>query len=552
MDKSKKTLKESAAMRWFALLLVSGLTFSTYWFQDFFSGLKGMMETQMGFTSEEFGRLIGLTTIANVFGMIIVGGMILDKWGVRTAGLVFGGLAVLGGGITSMAANGFFGEDHSTQLTMMIVGRIMFGSGLEVACVVATTTVVKWFKGYELALAMAINMGFGRLGSAMGIALSPDIALTVPPTVTFAATLLGVALIMFVIYTFFDVKIDKQLKTQKAAKQAETGEVEEEEEFKFSDLFKLLKNSSFIYIALLCVSFYAAVFPFIQYAPDLLINKFDFTGKLPQGGFEIAGSSSYGTALIYIGLFIYALAFALVPTKMKTATKKMLSLVIIVGSFAILAYLLRDTFAIWFKNGSKTASLIPLGTIIFTPIFGSYVDNKGKAASLMILGSLLLIFAHVSLSIFDNVILAYAGLFSLGIAFSLVPAAMWPSVAKIVSQSRLGTAYSTMFTIQNWGLLAFFWGIGAILEWVNPTVVSKIQGIRQNFEAQGLTSAEISEQITLMKANGEFPIYNYTVPIFILVICGLISIFLAYKLKAADKRQGYGLELPSDQRPNDE
>ena len=258
MNAIKRTLRESPAMRWFALLLISGLTFSTYWFQDFFGGIKPLMESDMGFTSEEFGRLIGLTTIANMFGMIIIGGMILDKWGIRVAGLLFGGLAVLGGAISAMASTGFFGESHSTMLNFMILGRVFFGVGLEVVCVVATRTVVKWFKGYELALAMAINMGFGRLGSALGIAVSPDLAVnSVPPAVVFAATLIGVALIMFVIYLIFDIKIDKQTKGANV-------DGEEEEEFKFSDLFKLLRNKSFLYIALLCVAFYAAEFPPIQ------------------------------------------------------------------------------------------------------------------------------------------------------------------------------------------------------------------------------------------------------------------------------------------------
>jgi MFS family permease len=170
-------------------------------------------------------------------------------------------------------------------------------------------------------------------------------------------------------------------------------------------------------------------------------------------------------------------------------------------------------------NGPKTASLIPLGTILFTPIFGSYVDRKGKGASLMILGSLLLIFAHLSLALSDIKLLAYAGLLSLGIAFSLVPAAMWPSVAKIVPEKRLGTAYASMFTVQNWGLGLFFWGIGALLDLVNK---GNLEAIR----------------------NGEMS-YDYTIPILILVLCGVISIFLSFKLKQADKRQGYGLELPS-------
>ena len=243
MEQMKKTLRDSAAIRWLVLVLISGLMFSTYWFQDFFGGLKPLMESTMGFTSEEFGRLIGLTTIANMFGMIIVGGMILDKWKVRIAGLVFGSLAAVGAGISALASAGFFGDNHSTILTLMIVGRIMFGSGLEVVCVICTRTIVKWFKGYELALGMAINMGFGRLGSALGIAISVDIANgSVPPAVSFAATLIGLAMIMFLVYLIFDIRLEKQ--------DAAVATDEPEEEFKFTDLFKIIRNPSFLYIAL--------------------------------------------------------------------------------------------------------------------------------------------------------------------------------------------------------------------------------------------------------------------------------------------------------------
>jgi MFS family permease len=294
MNKSAKTIKDSAAIRWLVLILISGLMFSTYWFQDFFSPLRDLMETDLGINSEEFGRIIGLTTIANMFGMIIIGGIILDKWGIRLAGLAFGGLATLGGAITALASVGYFGEDKSSILTGLIIGRILFGSGLEVVCVVVTRTVVKWFKGYELALAMAINMGFGRLGTALAIAISLDIAgVKVSPAVVFAASLIGLSLILFFVYLFFDVKLDKQEKAirEEALKHKNskiTGRKPDEmvdEDFRFSDLVKLATNKSFIYIALLCVAFYSAVFPFIQYAPDLLLTSLDlvtFCPNLPQ------------------------------------------------------------------------------------------------------------------------------------------------------------------------------------------------------------------------------------------------------------------------------
>ncbi|MEA1886709.1 MAG: MFS transporter [Bacteroidota bacterium] len=516
METVKKTMRDSTAIRWVMLLLLSALMFATYWFQDFYGGLKGLMESELGFTSEEFGRVIGLTTIANMFGMIIVGGIILDKWGIRLTGIVFGGLATLGGALNAMATAGVFGDSHDIQLTMMIVGRILFGTGLEVTCVVATRTIVKWFKGYELALAMAINVGFGRLGSALGIAISPDFASGhVAPAVTFAASLMGIALIIFIIYSFFDIKIDRQSKIAAA-------EAEVEEEFSFNDLVKLATNPSFIYIALLCVSFYAAVFPFIQYAPDMLVNKFGFAYNLPgdgSGDIVIAGSKALGNASLYIAFFLFGIMFSAVPANLKSSRARYTTMVIVGVLFALFIYALRDTLSLWLNNGPKTASLIPLGTILFTPIFGNYVDKKGKAASLMILGSALLIFAHLVLALSDVKLLAYAGLLSLGIAFSLVPAAMWPSVAKIVAENRLGTAYASMFTVQNWGLGLFFWGLGALLDLVN----------KPNLEA--------------IRAGEMF--YDYKIPMLVLVVSGLVAMFLAFKLKQADRKQEYGLELPS-------
>lgn len=515
-----KTSRDSAAMRWFVLILISGLTFSTYWFQDFMSGLKGIMESEMGFSSEEFGRIIGLTTIANMFGMIIIGGLILDKWGIRLTGYVFGVLATVGAATTALAASGFFGHDKSTILTMMIIGRIMFGSGLEILCVLATRTIVKWFKGYEMALAMAINIGFGRLGTALGMASSLDIGGGhFSPAVTFAATLIALSFLMFIIYSVFDVRIDRQVKGHILPGTAP----EEDEEFRFADFVKLITDKSFIYITLLCVTFYAAVFPFIQYAPDMLINKFGFTSKLPpEGSVMIFGSETMGIVGVYLILFVFALAFSIVPSRIANLNYRKIFTFSLVAVFAIIIYNFWGILQVWLHNGSKTASLIPLGTIVFTPIFGNVVDKKGKAASLMMLGSCLLIFAHLSLSLSNSITLGYAALVSLGIAFALVPAAMWPSVAKIVPENRLGTAYATMFTVQNWGLGAFFWGLGAVLDLVNH------------------------DKLTAIRAGKE--VYDYTIPIMMLVVCGIISIFLAALLKKADKKQGYGLEFPSSSK----
>lgn len=467
----KKAINDKKAVRWAVLVMVSILMFATYWFQDFFSPLQGLMRDAWGFSNADFGKVISATTFINMIGGIIVGGIILDRFGPKVCIFLFGGLAAAGATVCALGAYGVFGESQDARLYSMMVGRMIFGPGLEVTCVLISKTAVKWFKGYELALAMGINMVFGRMGSMLGIAFSAEIAGATPaPAVAFAAVLIGIGLIAFIAHLALDTKLDKD-RAAIADAATETA-VAEDEKFRMADLVKLVTNPSFIYITLLCVAFYSAVFPFIQYAPDLLINKFGFTRTLP----DLTGAS-FG-----------------------------------------------DIAAAWVTNGPKVASLIPFGTILFTPIFGAFVDKKGKAASLMMLGSGLLIFAHLSLSVFNSVTLGYVGLLALGVAFSLIPAAMWPSVAKIVPEKRLGTAYATMFTVQNWGLFAFFFGIGWLLDIVN------------------------ADNLTAIKAGDA--VYDYTIPILTLVGLGCISIFLAFMLKIADKRQGYGLELPSGHTPD--
>ena len=460
MDQMKQTLKDSAVMRWFVLVLISVLFFATYWFQDVFSPLKDLMESQMGVDPNDFGTLLSTSTWANCLGMIILGGIILDKWGIRVSGVLFGILVTAGGALTALGASDVLTSDPDNKLIIMAVGRVVFGIGLEITCVIVSRTVVKWFKGKELALAMAINVGFGRLGSFFANSFSLDIAGgAVTPAVTFAATLIGAGFIMFLIYLIFDVKLDKQLAL---------AEPEDDEQFKMGDLLKLIKNPTFLWIALLCVAYYSAVFPFTSaYGPSIMVHTYGFAQALPEG---------FGQ----MGFF--------------------------------------EQVQVYLTNGGKVIGLIPLGSIIFTPIFGSFMDRKGKAATMMFLGSGLLIFAHVSLAFIPIPAFGYAALLCLGIAFSLVPAAMWPSVAKIVPENRLGTAYATMFTIQNLGLALFFWLPGKIQE---------------------LTNEGISEAVKAGQAS-----YDYTWAIVPFIALGVVSIWLAYQLKRSDKKHDLGLERP--------
>jgi len=487
VDRAKKIIKDSAPVRFTVLGMISVLMFGTYWFQDALGPLKGLFESQLGFTSSQFGLLISSATWANLALMIIVGGIALDRWGIRKTGIVLALIATVGAFLVALGSMGVFGTSRNSMLISMIGGRILFGVGLETTCVLIQRTIVKWFKGKELALAMGLNVVVGRLGSFFAISFGLDIAGgKISTALITAASIIGVGTLLFLAYLIFDVKLDKQTGISDAASK--------EDRFRFKDLVELVTDRSFIYISLLCVAFYSAVFPFLQYAPDLLVNKFGFTFSMPDLG----------------GMTLWQ---------------------------KIAAYL---------QNGPKVSGLIPLGTILFTPIFGRLVDKKGKAASLMVLGSLLLIYAHITLSLLNNVFLGYTGLFALGIAFSLVPAAMWPSVAKIVVEKRLGTAYATMFTIQNYGLSAFYWGIGKVLDLTNPQVLEKLRSVRESLIAQGLDEVAIAQKVEEMRAVGEIPVYNYTIPILMLVGLGVVSIFLAFQLKRADVKQNYGLERPSD------
>ena len=445
---TEKTLKDSRAIRWTMLVIISLLVFATYWFYDVFSPLKDLMMTDLGIDSGSFGIVVSATTWANCLGMILVGGMILDKWGIRLSLIVFGLLVTLGAALTTIGASDLFTSDSTNRIILMAVGRIVFGIGTEIVSVIITCIVVKWFKGYELAMAMAISTGFGRLGSYFAVSFSLDIAGNrVMPVLGVATALILVAFLFTLVYLIFDRTLDRQVQ--------QAGETEDEA-FHVADFLKLLRNPSFLWITSLCVVYYSAVFPFIgAYGPSILHDKFGFSMSLPEN----TGNLSFW-----------------------------------------------EWIRIYLTNGPKIAGLIPLASLIFTPIFGAYIDRKGKAASMMLLGSVLLIFAHVSLTFFTIDALAYLALACLGIAFSLVPAAMWPSVAKIVPESRLGTAYATMFTVQNWGLALFYWLPGQVLESSNS---------------------------------------NYTIAFAPFVILGFVSIACALQLKKSDRKYGYGLEKPS-------
>ena len=457
MEAIKKSLRESKAARWTALVIISFTMLCGYYMVDVMAPLKGLLEQQLSWNSAEYGFFTSAYGWFNVFLlMLIIGGIILDKMGVRFSGVMAAIIMVIGAGLKfwAISTNTLDGVvwnilwwETKAQVFMAALGFAIFGVGVEVAGITVSKIIVKWFKGKELALAMGLEMAMARMGTGLAIGISLPLAKSmghVSKPVLLGLVLLCIGLITFIIYTFMDRKLD--------ASEADIPKEEDEEGFRVRDIGKIISNRGWWYIAILCVLFYSAVFPYLKYATDLMIQKFEVTEKL-------AG---------------------LIP------------------------------------------AMLPFGTILLTPIFGNLYDRRGKGASIMILGAILLIFVHTMFAIpfLDHWLIAIFLMIVLGIGFSLVPSAMWPSVPKIIPERYLGSSYSLIFWVQNWGLM----GVPALIGWV-----------LQKYCITGY----------VMKEGVEVATYDYTLPMMIFASFGVLALFFALMLKAESARKGYGLESPN-------
>lgn len=452
METIQRKLNDSAILRWSMLLLVGFILSVNYYFYDAFSPLKSLLTSQLGFTSTDFGLFVSFYSIPNTFLlMAVLGGIILDKLGIRRTGFLFVFFMAIGAVITAYGASSSFQNggagyalmqsflpQYSAELKMMLLGRFLFGLGAETSIVVISKILVKWFKGKDLALAFGIKVGFGRLGTFAALNMSPRLTqegTQMDLAVWVAAILVVTGLLAFIVYILFDLKLDKQLNQNSTQKTAEP--------FSMRSLSDLLTNRTFIYVALLCVTFYSAAFPFMAYAPDFFLNK----------------------------------------------------------------------FGVSIKTSGSITSLLPLGTMIFTPLIGLFVDKKGKSASVMIIGALILTLVHLTFAL--TTFPPYLPMILLGVAFSLVPAAMWPTVVKLVDETKIGTAYGLMYSIQNLGLWGFPILAGMILDATNTESVNQL---------------------------------DYTWTILMFAGLGIIGLIFALMLKRDDKKYGYGVELPHNKK----
>jgi MFS family permease len=362
--------KPSPFFRWMVLVVISLAMFGNYYVYDSIAPIADMLKESLNFSDENIGQLYSVYSIAAVI-VLLLGGIIVDKYGTKKSTLFFGTLC-------SIAAVLTWATD---DLNIMLAGRILLGIGAEPLIVAITTALAKWFKGKELSFAFGINLTIARLGS-VAADNSPSWGsafYTNWQDPLFLAVIIGLACVIGgVLYWVLESVAEKKYDLGKAG---------ETDKFVFKQLFGF--SRSFWLIVALCVTFYSAIFPFRSFAIKFFIEAHGSTR-------EFAG----------------------------------------------------------FLN-----SVLPLSAMIATPIFGLLVDKIGKRSLLMMIGSILLLPVYLMMVYTD--ISLYVPIVLMGISFSLIPAIMWPSVAYIVDEKRLGTAYALMGLIQQIGVAGFNWMIGA-------------------------------------------------------------------------------------------
>lgn len=460
-DQVRETIATQAWARWTVLAIVSFTMMAGYVVAKEMSPLQFMLEKAaqdggVGWTSGEFGIFAGSRGFFNVFLlMLFVGGIILDKMGVRFTGILSCVLMLAGAG----AVYGVIGYTSpepmwtvpllgtiKRQVALAALGFAFFGIGYEMCGITVSKVVVRWFSGKEMALAMGLQVAMARLGTALALNFSLPIALNwgLPRPLLIGVFSVGVGLIAYIYYCTMDRRLD--VETQNLGSRSDNVDTQnlasqDDEKFHFADMKLTIKNPGFWLITLLCLFYYSALYPFLDFATKLMISKYGVEA-------ELAGA---------------------IP------------------------------------------SILPYTSIVLTPLFGAWFDNKGRGATMMVLGSVLL---TITLFVFamplNSSWIAVTLMCVLGIAFSLLPAALWPAVPKIVPMKQLGTSYSIIYYIQNIGLMLI------------PVLIGKV-----------LERNTVGQQV------------DYTMSLIIFGMIGVGAIVTATMLLLMDRKRHYGLESPN-------
>ena len=389
---------------WIALACLVVPMFASYYFDDMFSSISYLFEapsfTQLGWDSAGYGLYASGYSVLCVFGGLIVGGLLLDKWGVRISGSIFVGMMVLGAGIVTAALL----HGGPGALSVAYVGVMLFGLGSEIAGTAVTRSIAKWFRGGPMALAMGLQLAIARLGTAFALVLSPILVMNADydHVYTLAETarpalvgmgLMSLGLILWAVFVALDANAEKG--DTVISSEASVSQTDDKESFRFKDVLGVLGNKNFWLLGLLCVLFYSSIIAFKKFAGAILVPRFDI---MP------------GTA-------------------------------------------------------GWMVSMLPFSTVIFAPLFGILVDKAGNGTRWMVLGAVLALVAHLLLAFAPAGVplWGYLAMVFLGFGYSLVPAALWPSVPKIVPDKVLGTTFALIYWVQNLGLMSFKWIAGVII-----------------------------------------------------------------------------------------
>lgn len=545
---SVTVLSDKAWARWTALLLLALAMFCSYIFMDVMSPIKNLVQSQLGWDNTAFGTMQGSETFLNVFiFFLIFAGIILDKMGVRFTAVFSGVVMLIGASINWYAVTDSFAgssleEWFTTHLNyipvfdelgvspfyegmpasakLSAIGFMIFGCGVEMAGITVSRGIVKWFKGREMALAMGSEMALARLGVATCMIFSPLFANIgdtpkVSNSVAFGVVLLMIALIMFIVYFFMDKTLDSQTHAEE----------EKDDPFRISDIGQILRSSGFWLVAFLCVLYYSAIFPFQKYAVNMLQCNLSFT--------PVAEDSFWASETVTVVQYIVMLVAAASAFISNFSSKKVMKSGML--TLAIVSLLVYCYMGYMCQSASSIFAVFPLLAVGITPILGKYVDHKGKAASMLVFGSLLLIICHLTFAFIlplfkgntaGGVVVAYVTILVLGASFSLVPASLWPSVPKLVDAKIIGSAYALIFWIQNIGLWLFPLLIGKVLDKTNPEI------------AEGLANGTITEEMAAVS-------YDYTWPLVMLACLGVAALLIGLWLKIIDRKHNLGLELPN-------
>ena len=427
MSKLFKTLKDTGAIRWVALLCLALPMFASYFFDDIFSTINQEFEdpsmVALGWSMADYGFYRSAYSLLCIFGGLIICGMLLDRWGVRLTGSIFVGLMVGGAALITYAISESFagsrlcgwlsGVFAKPSLSLAYAGCAMFGLGSEIAGVTVNRAIAKWFKGREIALAMGLQLALARLGTAVALIVVPRIvelegyipfSETSKPAVVGMVLLLG-ALVLWGLFVAMDYGADRRgaAAAGVSAGASDAGS-SAEDRFRFRDVLKVITDRHFILISLLCVFFYCCVVSFRKFATAILMPRFGIDSDV----------------------------------------------------------------------ASVMVAMIPFFTLVFAPLFGAVVDRVGRGTKIMILGSAMILFSHLTVAFAPGVpAFGFIAIGVLGLGYSLVPAAMWPSLPKIIAESRLGTAFSLVYWVQNIGLFTVPIVVGHIIDRASSPVVAE-------------------------------------------------------------------------------